>query len=403
MRPKVFAVVGRGYGDEGKGLATDRLASLFEGKTCVVRHNGGAQSGHTVEKRSGERFVFHELSSGSLAGADTLWVKTFFPDMYKLREEAEDFKNAFGFVPDIYAESDTPITIIYDVLLNMAQEEKRGDERHGSCGMGINEADLRRKAGFDVTLNDLFTMSFEELKDKLLHIRENYVREREIALKISSVTQYIELLYSDDVLDNYCKEIKENTAFVTLIGDLEKFLSGYDTVIFESGQGLLLDADNEENAPHVTASKTGLTNVVSAVSRANLKLDTVFYVSRSYLTRHGAGPLPCECDTSFLNAYEKDETNVSNEWQGALRYARFLSFDDFFAPITADLKLARGAKAALLLTHLNETGGCIKLAGSDVLPKQLAEEALKSGISKVYTSSSRFSDECVLCYDDINR
>ena len=399
MRPRVFAVVGRGYGDEGKGLATDFLASLFKGKTCVVRHNGGAQSGHTVEKRSGERFVFHELSSGSLSGADTLWVNTFFPDMYKLSEEAEDFKAAFGYVPKIYAESDTPITLIFDVLLNMAQEEKRGDGRHGSCGMGINEADLRVKAGFGVTLKDVFSLSFDELRDKLLRIRESYVRERESILEITSVTEYIDLLYSDDVLNNYCKKIKENTAFVTLVSGLEKFLSGYDTIIFETGQGLLLDADNEENAPHVTASKTGLTNIVSALSRTSLELDTVFYVSRSYLTRHGAGPLNHESDPSFLKAYECDQTNVSNEWQGSLRYARFSSFDDFFAPITVDLKSAKGAKSALLLTHLNETGGCIKLAESDVSIKDLISEAGKRGISKVYTSSSRFSDECVLCYD----
>ena len=399
MRPKVFAVVGRGYGDEGKGLATDYLASLFEGKTCVVRHNGGAQSGHTVEKRSGERFVFHELSSGSFAGADTLWVNTFFPDLYKLKEEAEDFKAVSGYIPKICAESDTPITLIFDVLLNMAQEEKRGDKRHGSCGLGINEADLRCKAGYKVTLNDAFSLSVDNLSKRLFEIRDSYVKERIEELKISGVTEYADLLASDDVVINFCKEIKENTAFVTLVSDLGKFLSRYDTVIFETGQGLLLDADNEENAPHVTASKTGLTNIVSAVSRASLKLDTVFYVSRSYLTRHGAGPLKNESDPSFLNAYETDLTNVSNEWQGSLRYARFSSFDDFFAPITADLKSDEGAETAILLTHLNETGGCIKLAGSDASLEEMINEAAKRGISKVYTSSSRFSDECVLCYD----
>ena len=78
MNTKVFAVIGRGYGDEGKGLATDYLAGLFEHEKCiVVRHNGGAQSGHTVEKKTGERFVFHELSSGSLSGAHTFWPDHF--------------------------------------------------------------------------------------------------------------------------------------------------------------------------------------------------------------------------------------------------------------------------------------------------------------------------------------
>ena len=75
----VYAVIGCGYGDEGKGLVTDYLSSK-PGKKLVIRHNGGAQSGHTVEIDD-KRFVFHELSSGSFRHADTLWADTFMPDL----------------------------------------------------------------------------------------------------------------------------------------------------------------------------------------------------------------------------------------------------------------------------------------------------------------------------------
>nr|HNI24487.1 adenylosuccinate synthetase [Plasticicumulans sp.] len=52
------AVIGAGYGDEGKGAATDRLAATLGPRALVVRHNGGAQAGHTVIAPDGRRHVF---------------------------------------------------------------------------------------------------------------------------------------------------------------------------------------------------------------------------------------------------------------------------------------------------------------------------------------------------------
>ena len=78
------AVIGAAFGDEGKGLAADLLCRRAPG-ALVVRHNGGAQAGHTVHAGT-KRFVFHQLSAGSFRGADTFWAGTFLPDLYKLPE-----------------------------------------------------------------------------------------------------------------------------------------------------------------------------------------------------------------------------------------------------------------------------------------------------------------------------
>jgi adenylosuccinate synthase len=56
-------VVGLQYGDEGKGQIVDMLAADHD---VVVRFNGGANSGHTVEI-AGERFKLHLVPSGILA------------------------------------------------------------------------------------------------------------------------------------------------------------------------------------------------------------------------------------------------------------------------------------------------------------------------------------------------
>src|ERR1051325_3280180 len=45
------------------------------------------------------------------------------------------------------------------------------------------------------------------------------------------------------------------------------------------------------------------------------------YVSRTSLTRHGAGPLPGEAAWPEPPAGISDNTNVEHAWQGKLRYA----------------------------------------------------------------------------------
>ena len=66
---RIRSVIGAGYGDEGKGLAVDALAheALSSGEATVVRVNGGAQAGHTVQTPDGRRHVFHQFGAGSLA------------------------------------------------------------------------------------------------------------------------------------------------------------------------------------------------------------------------------------------------------------------------------------------------------------------------------------------------
>ncbi len=55
-----------------------------------------------------------------------------------------------------------------------------------------------------------------------------------------------------------------------------------------------MDEKNKEFFPHVTRSRTGMTNVRILSEQAGIAHIEPYYVSRTYLTRHGAGPLPGE-------------------------------------------------------------------------------------------------------------
>ncbi len=60
------AVIGLGFGDEGKGITTDYLCSRAN-NPLVIRFSGGQQAGHTVVNKFGKH-TFSNFGSGTLRG-----------------------------------------------------------------------------------------------------------------------------------------------------------------------------------------------------------------------------------------------------------------------------------------------------------------------------------------------
>ena len=373
-----YAVIGNNYGDEGKGLAVDYLT--LSGHNLVVRHNGGAQAAHTVD-REDKRFVFHELSSGSFNGADTYWASTFLPDLYKLEEEINEFSEVSSEKIRIYASPDCSITLLYDVYLNQKREELRGTDKHGSCGMGIWEATKRTAAGYKLTLGDIASLSADDIAAKIKCIEDEYV-----ALKIDKFGIGERLNLDTVKYASILKSALENN--VTLVSDEKSFFESYDNVVFEGGQGLLLDTAREELWPHTTCSRTNITNPVKILESSGLKLDEAVYVTRSYLTRHGAGPF--EEDTELCFA---DETNKPNPWQGAMRFGKHSSASDLIGRAVKDYKdnCSYEITASMFVTQLDLTSDTILTRDGDIAISDFGRIALESGMDKLYLARSRYS------------
>ena len=394
----IRAIIGKGFGDEGKGLAVNFFSGSVPG-TVVIKHNGGAQAGHTVEPE-GKRFVFHQLSAGSFCNADTFWADSYYPDLYKLGEEIDEFRSVSGMCPKIFCDMETNVTLIDDVLINMLLELSRGEGRHGSCGMGINECDLRTGAGFGITVKELLSSSAESVVKRVNDIRESYGKQRvsELGLGRQSVispemTEMFDTLSSKTVIENAVEEMMLNAdKYVNLCDDTGRFLNSREQIIFESGQGLLLDSENTEYAPHVTASRTGLFHPCRILSKYGMKLSEAVYVTRSYVTRHGAGSLPYECSASELGITSPDETNVHNSWQGSIRYARHGSMEEFVKPVRDDIDecSAVDVHASLFITHLNETDGKMKMSTGDIpVAEFTSDPVIKNVFSSFYFSYSK--------------
>lgn len=373
----IYAVSGNNYGDEGKGLAVDYLT--LNGHNLVVRHNGGSQAAHTVD-REDKRFVFHEISSGSFNDSDTYWSGTFLPDLYKLEEEIEGFAKVSGKQVKIFASTDANTTLLYDVYLNQKKEELRGSDKHGSCGMGIWEATRRSGKGFGLTLGDISSMTVSGIASKLEEIEKEYFIPRLATEGIEDTLELDTLRYAE-LLKNVL------TKYVALIKDEAAFIRSYDNVIFEGGQGLLLDTERKDLWPHTTCSRTNIANPVNILNACGLKLDEAIYVTRSYLTRHGAGPFAEDPDLNFI-----DETNIPNPWQDNMRFGRHGKLSSLVGRASDDSS-AYGVKASLFVTHLNETGDKILTEDGDESLSDLSQAALDAGIGRLYLSRSRFSKD----------
>ena len=365
---RTIAVIGKNFGDEGKGFTCSCLASSLK-NALIIKHNGGGQAGHTVEDPKGKwRFIHHQIGAGAEYHVPTLFADSFMPDLFQLGKEVKVFTELFGFRPILYSERNARATTVEDVLLNMGAEVARGKNRHGSCGMGIEECVQRNAAGYGITVEELAGWSKQDLVDRLKQIRKEYTGRRAKILGIYPSNPYYEMLNNETVLENFVIEVKENVNLLTLVDADRKWLEKFQHLIFETGQGLLLDQDNETYAPHLTSSKTGIHNPAVFLEKRGLSLEEAIYVTRPYVTRHGNGPLPCEVDPSELPGVGEDLTNRPNEWQGTLRYAKHESLEAFFVPVLRDrdfvdclermgeTKRPNHPKLSILVTQLSETG-----------------------------------------------
>ncbi len=392
---KVKVVIGKNFGDEGKGAAVHSLCG--QDGTLVVRHNGGAQAGHTVEDGS-FRFVFHQLGSGSYRRCPTYWSETFLPDLLKLGEEIQEFTAEAGIPPVILAHPECACVTVFDVLLNSLTEELRCGAKHGSCGMGIYEACMReRNEKYRLHLKDFAENSPDIVGARMSSIQNEYVPKRLSELKREygehwegeSARRFRQLLGNEHICANACEIMLENYRRYVRPAKWERLAGCYDTIIFENAQGLMLSCDNMEYYPHLTPSYTGLTNVAALLERAPgwTKVDLeIFYVTRTYVTRHGAGRLDYACSKEEINAYMEDRTNVPNQWQDSLRYGRHPGGEAFFSYIKEDLKrlpCLLTPKAAIWLTHLDETSDRILFADGEMSKEEFVRWCREAGNIRV--------------------
>lgn len=346
---RATAVIGSGWGDEGKGLVTDYLCSREEKPGTVVRFNGGAQAGHTVQRPDGHRHVFHHFGSGTLAGWRTYLARQFIINPILFATEG----NALGWKAHVACSPIARVTTPWDMLINQAAEDARGARRHGSCGVGINETVERCS-------HDVSTQAWQLKDDALLRRNLKRVREEWVPFRLAK------LGLPPDAIGRYDDEAMTETfmaaveMFRTEVGQADAksyFDCDPGPVLFEGAQGLALDQNNRADFPYLTRSNTGLRDVLPLCRAARVETLDAYYVTRAYATRHGQGPLPGEDPGLTYNGI-RDATNAPHPYQGSMRYAP-LSPAATLARIRSDVDLGVGlnVRARLAVTCLDHVRG----------------------------------------------
>lgn len=308
---RAIITVGLGFGDEGKGAAVDYLVRRCNAG-LVVRYCGGAQAGHNVELPDGRRHTFSQFGAGTFAGAKTFLGERVIISPTSMIAEAEHLRQ-LGIAAPWNGLSVHPGCLVasgYHAWMNRLREYARGDDRHGSCGMGIGEA---RSYWLRYGEDAIFAADLRDpnvLRQKLILLRDRFLIEMQQFPK----------------LDRICNQRLHATSpqeeTELLLGassrlELRSSMPAADTVVFEGSQGLLLD-EWKGLHPYTTWSTVTPQHAWELVAEAGDVETFVLGLTRCYATRHGAGPLPTFCPR--LTSTMSDPGNPANDWQGAMRF-----------------------------------------------------------------------------------
>lgn len=327
-------VVGLGFGDEGKGLVTSFLSNLNT-DAIVIRHNGGQQAGHTVHY-DGRVHVFSQLGAGTLQGLPTYFTDdcTFYPPTF-LRE----WELVKDCIDILYIHPETMITLPIDIDFNRVTEDTRGVDRHGSVGMGFGATIERNERHFNLYAKDLLYSNV--CRAKIENIYRHYYN---LSPEVGS--------FKEDI--DYFMECRAKIEGIISLCTKTEIYDCFPERIFETAQGILLD-QYHGFFPNVTRSNTTSKNAIDFIKNHGGGDIEIYYVTRAYQTRHGAGYMSNEDKPAPVLTNNHMETNVSHKYQGEFRISK-IDEEQITYALMSDRTYSEYYKKNLVITCLDQVG-----------------------------------------------
>ena len=281
----VTCVIGTQWGDEGKGKIIDLIA---ERSDVVVRYQGGANAGHTVQV-GGEQFIFHLIPSGILHGKMNVIGNGLVVDPGQLLMEIDEFTGRGVAVEGhLFVSDRAHIVFPYHKAMDQVSEGNRGGTAIGTTGRGIGPAyaDRATRAG----------IRFSEMRHRdhfVSRIRANTAEKNRIMAAFGSH----ESLDAEKIVEEYLGYAERLEPYITdTVRLLRRALAAGRYVFVEGAQGLLLDVDFG-TYPYVTSSNASTFGVPAGTGLPTRRIDEVMGVTKCYTTRVGEGPFPTEDHT----------------------------------------------------------------------------------------------------------
>lgn len=370
---KANIVIGTQFGDEGKGKIVDYLTRIH-GTDLIVKFIGGSNPGHNIVTPDGIHHCFAQFGSGIFnSNCRTYISKYALVDPIMMLEEDEELRDKGCDSPlgRTYIDKKSLLITPFQVAANRIKEMARGDNLHGSCGKGVGEArhdyliykskvpfidNINNHKLFRKKLNFIRKLKYDEIKDLIENIEPS-----------ENLTRCVELFDEAVIYEtmDWCDKLRSEITIVDGLKDVH-----FNNVIFEGAQGVLLDEWYGFH-PHTTWATTTQKYALNLLETINFNYDdiTTIGVTRSYITRHGAGPLPTECPEKL---YGYSERNCTNDWQKNFR-------NGYFDYVLFKYAMEVSGIKNIALTHLDEFNGnmCIKYDMCESLPIKDKLEDLK--------------------------
>jgi adenylosuccinate synthase len=279
-----IVVLGAQWGDEGKGKATDLLATS-DTIDYVVRTSGGHNAGHTIVV-DGEKFATHLLPSGILTpGAVSVIANGVVVSPQALFDELDALLARGVEIGGLVVSANAHVIAPYHSVIDKVTERFLGKNQIGTTGRGIGPAYADKISRVGIRIADLFDEGIlREKVEAALDVR-NQVLTKVYNRRAVEADAVVEELLS------YTDRLRPMVADTSLL--LNRALDEGRTVLFEGAQATMLDVDHG-TYPFVTSSSPIAGGVCTGAGIGPKRIDRVIGVIKAYTTRVGAGPFPTE-------------------------------------------------------------------------------------------------------------
>ncbi|GAA1512522.1 adenylosuccinate synthase [Streptomyces synnematoformans] len=277
-----LVLLGAQWGDEGKGKATDLLGGSVD---YVVRFQGGNNAGHTVVVGD-QTYALHLLPSGILSpGCTPVIGNGVVVDPEVLLGELSALQDRGVDTSKLLVSGNAHLITAYHTDLDKVSERFLGKRKIGTTGRGIGPAYADKINRVGIRVQDLFDESILRQKVDAALDQKNQVLAKLYNRRAIRPDAVVEQLLG------YAEQLRPYVADTTLV--LNEALDGGKVVLFEGGQGTLLDVDHG-TYPFVTSSNPTAGGACTGTGVGPTRISRVIGILKAYTTRVGAGPFPTE-------------------------------------------------------------------------------------------------------------
>lgn len=328
QQKQFIRVNGLGFGEETKGNTVQWLVREFKAHT--VWRSGGWQGGHHITHDDGREMAFSFFGAGTFEGART-YLKHMVISPVELFNEAVELEQKG--IPQaldlITIDKDCLATTPYHSAISRFREILRGKDRKGTIGKGVGEA-IKDAQNPELAIRTGEFHDFETLLRKIENIRRQKLSQAQDMLTSYRVTVPPDALFELSILQD--KSLVALTAeaclylanLVAIVDEvyLENLLSQKGTIVNEVSHGTL-HHPRYGFLPHVTQIDPTSQDVANTLDKHHYTGRKLrFGIVRSYLTRHGAGPL-VSFNQELTDSLVETHNNAANDWLGEFRTGYF--------------------------------------------------------------------------------